>query len=78
MTHRIPLVDDVVTLRSIAARALRLEEYEVVDRKTRFDLAATDRRLHPLSGPDLMTRLRAHADDPFLLDGLRVLMDGKH
>jgi hypothetical protein len=78
MAHRIPLADDVVTLRSIAARALRLEEYEVVDRKTRFDLAATDRRLHPISRSDLMTRLWAHADDPLLLDGLRVLLDGKH
>jgi hypothetical protein len=78
MAHRISLVDDVVTLRSIAARALRLKEYEIVDRKTRFDLAATDRRLHPLRGSDLVTRLRAHADDPLLLDGLRVLLDGKH
>ena len=77
MAHRIPLVDDAVTLSSIAARALRLEEYEVVDRKTRFDLSAIDRRLHPLSAPDLLTRLRTHTNDPLLLDGLRILLDGK-
>jgi hypothetical protein len=78
MAHRIPLVDDAVTLGNIAARALRLEEYEVVDRKTRFDLSAIGRRLHPLSPSDLVTRLRAQADDPQLLDGLRVLLDSKH
>jgi DNA-binding response OmpR family regulator len=78
MASRIPLIDDEVTLRSIAARALRLEEYEVVDKKTRCDLAITDRRLRHLSGSDLVARLRAHADDPALLDGLRGLLDGKH
>jgi DNA-binding response OmpR family regulator len=78
MAHRILLIDDEVTLRGIAARALRLEEYEVVDQRTRFDLALTDRRLHHFSESELMTRLRAHADDPALLDGLRALLDGKH
>ena len=62
MTRRIRLVDDEVTLRS----------------KTRCELALTDRRLHQLSGSELVTRLRAHADDPALLDGLRALLDGKH
>ena len=45
--------------------------------KSGFDLSAIDRRLHPLSPSDLVTRLRAHADDPQLLDGLRVLLDSK-
>jgi DNA-binding response OmpR family regulator len=78
MAHPILLDDDGVTLRSIAARALRLEEYEVVDKKTRLDLAITDSRLNHRTGSELVTRLRAHTNDPMLLAGLRALLDGKH
>jgi DNA-binding response OmpR family regulator len=69
MAHRILLVDDKDTLRSIAARALRFKEYEVVEatdgfeawglaKKTRFDLVITDSRMPPPSGSELMARLR--------------------
>ena len=69
MAHRILLVDDEDTLRSIAARALRFKEYEVVEasdgfeawglaKKIRFDLVITDSRMPPLSGAELMSRLR--------------------
>jgi hypothetical protein len=76
MTHPIPLDDDEV-IRSIAARALRLEEYAVVDKMTRLDRAMAG-RLHHFSGSEgLATRLQAHADNPALLDRLRALLDGK-
>ena len=69
MAHRILLVDGEDTLRSIAARALRFKEYEVVEasdgfeawglaKRTRFDLLITDSRMPPLSGSELMARLR--------------------
>jgi two-component system, cell cycle sensor histidine kinase and response regulator CckA len=69
MAHRILFVNDEDTLRSIAARALRFKEYEVVEasdgfeawglaKKTRFDLVITDSRMTPLSGAELMARLR--------------------
>lgn len=69
MAHRILFVDDEDTLRSIAARTLRFKEYEVVEasdgfeawglaKKTRFDLVITDSRMPPLSGAELMARLR--------------------
>jgi DNA-binding response OmpR family regulator len=69
MARRILFVDDEDSLRSIAARALRFKEYEVVEasdgfeawglaKKTRFDLVITDNRLPPLSGAELMSRLR--------------------
>ncbi len=69
MARRILFVDDEDTLRSIAARALRFKEYEVVEasagfeawglaKKTRFDLVITDSRMPPLSGAELMARLR--------------------
>ena len=69
MAHRILFVDDEDTLRSIAARALRFKEYEVVEasdgfeawglaKKTRFDLVITDSRMPPLSGAELRARLR--------------------
>ena len=69
MAHRILFVDDEDTLPSIAARALRFKEYEVIEasdgfeawglaNKTRFDLVITDSRMPPLSGAKLMSRLR--------------------
>ena len=61
MAPRVLLVDDEVTLRHIAARALCLEDYEVVEacdgieawdlaRAHRFDLVITDSRMPRLSG----------------------------
>jgi DNA-binding response OmpR family regulator len=69
MAHRILLVDDEVALRRIAARALRSEQFEVVEasdgfeawglaKKMRFDLVITDSRMPNLSGSQLVTRLR--------------------
>lgn len=69
MAHRILLVDDELTLRTMLARALRLEEYEVTEatdgfdgwalaRQTRFDLVVTDNRMPRLSGPEFIGRLR--------------------
>ena len=69
MSRRILLVDDEVSLRSIIARVLRLEEYEVTEasdgfeawglaKKTRFDLLITDSLMPHLSGSELVTRLR--------------------
>ena len=69
MAHRILFVDDEDTLRSIAARALRFKDYEVVEasdgfeawglaKRTRFDLLITDSRMPPLSGSEFMARLR--------------------
>jgi DNA-binding response OmpR family regulator len=69
MAHRILFVDDEETLRSIAARALRFKEYEVIEasdgfeawglaKRTRFDLLITHSRMPLLSGAELMARLR--------------------
>ena len=69
MAHRILLVDDEVALRTLVARALRFEEYEVVEsadglhawqlvKERRFDLVITDSRMPPPSGSVLMARLR--------------------
>ena len=69
MAHRILFVDDEDTLRSIAARALRFKEYEVVEasdgfeawglaKKTRFDLVITDSRMPHLSGTQLAVLVR--------------------
>jgi DNA-binding response OmpR family regulator len=78
MAQRILFVDDEDTLRSIAARALRFKEYEVVEasdgfeawglaEKTRFDLVITDSRMPHLSGAELMARLRdLHPTVPIL------------
>jgi CheY-like chemotaxis protein len=69
MAHRILLVEDEVALRSLAARALRLEEYEVTEacdgfeawaiaKKTRFDLIITDSQMPRLSGSEFVARVR--------------------
>jgi DNA-binding response OmpR family regulator len=69
MAHRILLVDDEDTLRSIAARALRFKEYEVVEatdgfeawglaKKSRFDLVITDSQMPRLSGAEFVARVR--------------------
>jgi CheY-like chemotaxis protein len=69
MAHRILLVEDEAALRSIAARALRGEAYEVTEasdgfeawglaKKTRFDLIITDSQMPRLSGSEFVARVR--------------------
>ena len=69
MAHRILLVEDEVALRSLAARALRSEEYEVIEapdglqawklaKESRFDLLITDSRMPHLSGTQLSVLVR--------------------
>jgi DNA-binding response OmpR family regulator len=69
MTHRILLVDDEKALRSLLGRALRLEDYEVIEaadgfeawalaRDTRFDLIVTDNRMPRLNGPAFIIRVQ--------------------
>ena len=69
MAPRILLVEDEDTLRSLAARALRLQEYEVTEacdgfeawglaKKTRFDLIITDSQMPRLSGSEFVARVR--------------------
>ena len=90
MAHRILFVNDEDALRSNAARALRFKEYEVVEasdgleawalaKNTRFDLVITDSRMPPLSGAELMSRLRdLHPTLPILRlsEGHEVGSDG--
>ena len=69
MAHRILLVDDETALRSLLGRALRLEDYEVIEaadgfeawalaRETRFDLIITDNRMPRLNGPAFISRVQ--------------------
>jgi two-component system, OmpR family, response regulator len=69
MARRILLVEDEVMLRTLTARVLRSEKYEVVEAsdgleawglatESRFDLVITDSRMPNLSGSELVTRLR--------------------
>ena len=69
MAPRILLVEDEVALRSLAARALRAEAYEVVEahdgleawalaKHSRFDLLITDSRMPHLSGTQLSVLVR--------------------
>ena len=69
MAPRILLVEDEVALRSLAARALRAEEYEVVEaldglaawalaKRSPFDLLITDSRMPYLSGTQLAVLVR--------------------
>ena len=69
MAHRILLVEDQVSLRSHAARALRLEAYDVTEacdgfeawglaKKARFDLIITDSQMPPLSEVEFVARVR--------------------
>ena len=69
MALRILLVEDEAALRSIAARALRSEEYEVIEapdgleawqliKGSRFDLLITDSRMPHLSGTQLAVLVR--------------------
>jgi two-component system OmpR family response regulator len=69
MAPRILLVEDEVAVRSIAARALRSEGYEVVEaphglqawqlvKESRFDLLVTDSKMPHLSGTQLATLVR--------------------
>ena len=69
MALRILLVEDEAALRSIAARALRSEEYEVIEapdglqawklaKESRFDLLITDSRMPHLSGTQLAVLVR--------------------
>jgi two-component system, cell cycle sensor histidine kinase and response regulator CckA len=69
MAHRILLVEDEVALRSLAARALRLEDYEVTEasdgfeawgiaKMRRFDLVITDTHMPRLSGSEFVARVR--------------------
>jgi two-component system, cell cycle sensor histidine kinase and response regulator CckA len=69
MAHRILLVEDHAVLLSLAARALRLEDYEVTEacdgfvawgiaKKIRFDLIITDSQMPRLSGAEFVARVR--------------------
>lgn len=69
MAHRILLVDDEVALRTFVARALRFEEYDVVEaadgltawqlvKESRFDLVVTDSRMPHLNGYQLTALVR--------------------
>jgi DNA-binding response OmpR family regulator len=69
MALRILLVEDEAALRSIAARAFRSEEYEVIEapdglqawklaKESRFDLLITDSRMPHLSGTQLAVLVR--------------------
>jgi DNA-binding response OmpR family regulator len=69
MAHRILLAEDEVALRSLAARALRSEEYEVIEapdglqawalaKESQFDLLITDSRMPHLSGTQLAVLVR--------------------
>jgi len=69
MAPRILLVEDEVALRSIAARALRSQGYEVIEapdgleawqliKASRFDLLITDSRMPHLSGTQLAVLVR--------------------
>jgi DNA-binding response OmpR family regulator len=78
MAHRILLVDDEVTLRTFVARALRFEDYEVVEaadglqawklaKESRFDVVITDSRMPHLSGYQLAALVRGlHPTMPIL------------
>jgi two-component system OmpR family response regulator len=69
MAHRILLVEDQAVLRTLAARALRFEEYEVVEaseglqawalaKASRFDLLITDSQMPRLGGSEFVARVR--------------------
>jgi DNA-binding response OmpR family regulator len=78
MALRILLVEDEAALRSIAARAFRSEEYEVIEapdglqawklaKESRFDLLITDSRMPHLSGTQLAVLVRElHPTMPIL------------
>jgi two-component system cell cycle sensor histidine kinase/response regulator CckA len=78
MARRILLVEDEPVLRNIAARALRAEEYEVIEapdglhawnltKESRFDLLITDSRMPHLSGTQLAVLVREfHPTIPIL------------
>src|SRR5712691_8885404 len=78
MVHRILLADDEVILRTFVARALRFEEYEVVEaadglqawalaKESRFDLVIADSRMPHLSGSRLAALVRElHPTMPIL------------
>ena len=78
MAHRILLVDDEVAIRTVVARALRFEEYDVVEaanglqawklvKENRFDLVVTDSRMPRLSGYQLTALVRElHPTMPIL------------
>jgi two-component system cell cycle sensor histidine kinase/response regulator CckA len=78
MAPRILLVEDEVAVRSIAARALRSEGYEVVEapdglqawklaKESPFDLLVTDSRMPHLSGTQLAALVRElHPTIPIL------------
>ena len=78
MAHRILLVDDEVAIRTVVARALRFEEYEVVEsadglhawqlvKERRFDLVITDSRMPRLTGYQLTALVRElHPTIPIL------------
>jgi DNA-binding response OmpR family regulator len=78
MAHRILLVDDEVALRTFVARALRFEEYDVVEaadglhawklvKESSFDLVVTDSRMPHLNGYQLTALVRElHPTMPIL------------
>jgi DNA-binding response OmpR family regulator len=78
MARRILLVEDEVAVRSIAARALRAKEYEVIEaadglqawalaKQSRFDLLITDSKMPHLSGTQLTVLVRElHPSIPIL------------
>jgi DNA-binding response OmpR family regulator len=78
MAPRILLVEDEVALLSLAARALRAKEYEVIEaaggvqawalaKQSRFDLLITDSKMPHLSGTQLTVLVRElHPSIPVL------------